>query len=179
MRSGVFRRIGRSGRDAVRLGTLVLLFALASACASHALPDPTGSPTSSPSTAPTPAPATATPAPTPTRVPTPTPTKTPFLWKLLANGSAQFVQVTGAPVGSVCTPKAMLRSGKDISGHGLNSQTVTNAVNGVTWSSPPLPSLLNIPSPSPSSSDAYWQVTCTNPGFNPPNATVTVNFSIS
>lgn len=166
----------------------MLFCTLATACASAAPPRPALSPTASSSTAatstpapsasPTPTP-TATPAPTPIKVSTPTPTKTPFLGKLLADGSAQFVQVTGAPAGSVCTPKAMLRSGRDISGPGLKPQTVANAANGVSWSSPPGPALLTIPSPTPSPGDAYWQVTCTNAAFDPSSATATHNFSIS
>jgi hypothetical protein len=87
--------------------------------------------------------------------------------------------VTGAPAGSVCTPKALLRSGKDISGPGLKPQTVVDAAKGVSWFSPPGPAILNLPSPPPSPGDAYWQVTCTNSGFQPPSGAATKDFSIS
>jgi len=111
----------------------------------------------------------------------PTPTKTPFFWKLLLDGSETFVHVIGMPVGSVCTPKAFLRSGRDISGPGLTPKTVTNAGQGVSWTDDPHKRLLVVPSPAPTpgQDNAFWKITCSNGRFNPPSGTSTFSFTLS
>jgi hypothetical protein len=130
---------------------------------------------SSPSIGPT-----VTPAATPTARPAPSPaeTKKPFLWALVANGSSGFVEVTGASAGSVCSVKAFLKSGREISSPALKPRTVTDPSRGVSWSDSDKDGpLLILPSPAPSPGEnAYWRVTCRNNAFDPPSGTTTFAF---
>lgn len=122
------------------------------------------------------------PTPSPTPSPSPSPKKTPFVWQLVSNGSADFVQVTGAPVGSVCTPKAFLRSsGNDISGPGLMPKQVTDAAHGVSWSTQPAQPLVVVPSPPPAQGQgaAYFKITCTDDSLDPASGTTILDFTIS
>lgn len=121
---------------------------------------------------------TVTPAATPTARPAPSPaeTKKPFLWALVANGFSGFVGVTGASAGSVCSVKAFLKSGREISGPALKPRTVTDPSRGVSWSDTD-GQLLTLLSPAPSpGEDAYWRVTCVNNAFDPPSGTTTSAF---
>lgn len=172
-------RRGVSSAPLVRLPSAAVLLVSALLVAAGAC-DATGS--VSPGGA-TPA-ATATPSPTPTATPSPsakpapspTPTKKPFFPQLVANGFNAFVGVTGAPAGSVCSVRAFLKSGREISGPALKPRTVTNPSQGVSWSDQD-GQLLKLPSPAPSpGQDAYWQVSCTNPAFDPLSRTTTSTF---
>lgn len=73
--------------------------------------------------------------------------------------------------------KAFLTSGRDISGPGLKPKTVVDA-SGVSWDGHD-GELFKLPSPAPSpAQQAYWQVTCTNPGYKPSPPTRSSPFDI-
>jgi hypothetical protein len=113
----------------------------------------------------------ATPSPRP--APPAASTRRPFLWALLADGQSGFIEVSGAPPGSVCTVRAFLKSGREISGTGLKPKLVTGTgpPRGVSWSDKDAP-MLRLPSPAPSpGEDAYWLATCINSAFSPPRGT--------
>lgn len=158
------------------LGGLAAAALIAAGCSSA--PSSAGS-----SPSPTSPPATSSPestaTPTPTRPPTPQPTKTPFIWQLLANGGEQFIQVTGAPMGSTCTAMALLANGRDITAQTVKPMPVTNTAQGVSWSATSAQPLVVVPSPAPSPATATWSVTCTNAAYNPPSATTTKAFQIA
>ena len=138
-------------------------------------PTATASTTAFPTAAPTATP-TATPTSTPTPKPSPTAVKKPFFPALTAIGGSTFVGVTGAPAGSVCSVKALLQSGREITGPALKPRTVTNASQGVSWSEQD-GQLLKLPSPAPSpGTSAYWLITCANNAYEPPSATTRQTF---
>ena len=119
-------------------------------------------------------------SPTVTQAARPTPgsaeAKKPFLWALVANGFSGHVDVTGAPAGSVCSFKAFLNSGREISGPALKPRTVRNPSLPVGWSDTD-GRLLTLPSPAPSPGQAaHWRVTCINNAFDPPSGTTTKPF---
>ena len=143
-------------------GALALALLLASpACDPNGSASTVGaSPTPSPSASSTP---TGTPAARPTSTPTPAPK--PFFPALAAVGGQSFAQVIGAPVGSVCTVKALLKpSGTDISGIGLKPRAVTVLSQGASWSS----DKDQLFKPGVASGQlAHWQFMCTNTAYNP------------
>ena len=144
-------------------GLLVLaLFLAAGAC------DPNGSASTGGGSASTPSPTTvptAAPTATPTPTPTATPTKKPFFPTLTAIGGGTFAQVTGAPAGSVCSVKAFLKAGGEISGPGLTPRTVQKPSSGAIWDSNKKDVLLKAGT-APGQS-AEWRFTCTHPAYQP------------
>src|SRR3979490_1232050 len=158
-----------------RIAVLALALLLAAgAC------DTTGATTPPP---PPPAGATSTPTAAPTALPTdtpkpsPPPPKKPFFPALAAVGGNTFVNVTGAPVRTVCSVKAFLKSGREITGPALKPRTVAIVAQGVSWSDQD-GQLLNLPNlPPPSGTNAYWLVSCTNNAYDPPTRTATQTFT--
>jgi hypothetical protein len=146
------------------LAMAVLLGAVACATGGGPAAIPTAAPSPSPSPTATPT-ATPTPTPAPTATPTPTPTKKPFFPTLTAIGGGTFAQVTGAPAGSVCSVRAYLKSGGEISGPGLTPRTVQNPSTGAIWDSNRGDVLLK--PGTAAGQKAEWRFTCTNPTYQP------------
>jgi hypothetical protein len=144
------------------LALALLLAAGACDTGGGSTPTPTATPSPSPSPTATP---TATPTPTPTATPTPTPTKKPFFPTLTAIGGGTVAQVTGAPAGSVCSVRAYLKSGGEISGPGLKPRTVQNPSTGAIWDSNKGDVLLK--PGTAAGQKAEWRFTCTNPTYQP------------
>jgi hypothetical protein len=158
----------------------------AGAPAPTAAASPTATPTATPTVIPTATP-TKPPTPTPTRTPTPTPK--PFFPALVAIGDGGFVNVKGAPAGSVCSVKAFVLAagnaassptptGPNIASQAVKPLAVTDAAQGVSWNAtPPATSLLNPPSSGPvSGQKAVWQATCTNNAYQPSKPTPSNTF---
>jgi hypothetical protein len=142
---------------------LALLF-VAAACDLNGSASTRGGSTPTHTATPSPSP-TATPTPRPTATPTPTPTKKPFFPTLTAIGGGTFAQVTGAPAGSVCSVRAFLKSGGEISGPGLKPRTVQNPSTGAIWDSNNGDVLLK--PGTAAGQKAEWRFTCTNPAYEP------------
>jgi len=79
----------------------------------------------------------------------------------LVRGS--FAQVTGAPAGSVCSVRAFLKSGGEISGPGLKPRTVQNPSTGAIWDSNKGDVLLK--PGTAQGQKAEWRFTCTDPVY--------------
>lgn len=164
---------GRAPSGLLAIALLLVAVACDATVTSSGGATPNASAASSPSIGPT-----VTTAAIPTARPAPSPAKTkkPFLWALVANGFSGHVDVTGAPAGSVCSFKAFLKSGREISGPALKPRTVTDPSRAVGWSDTD-GQLLTLPSPGPSpGEDAFWRVKCVNNSFDPPSGAATTAF---
>ena len=145
-------------------GLLALAPLLASGACSATDSATTGGATPSPAATSSPSPSpSATPTPTPT--PTRTPTKKPFFPTLAAVGANTHAQITGAPAGSVCSVRAFLKVGGEITGSGLKQRTVKDPATGVSWDSNNGDQLIK--PGTASGQKAYWQFTCTNTAYDP------------
>ena len=73
--------------------------------------------------------------------------------------------MVGAPAGSVCSVRAFLKAGGEISGPGLTPRTVQNPSTGAIWDSNKKDVLLKAGT-APGQS-AEWRFTCTHPAYQP------------